>query len=196
MRRKISLFVSLLMIFGGMAGAVLALDPLNDQDADADPDRDNLSNAEEYVYATDPNDPDTDGAGCYDGWEVWYDYHRAVKVNSGTPIISDDYHFDPNDGSDEGVVDNLMILLQVRDADANRWTNDPDNDGWNNLHEFLVGSDPTNPNTDGDVYPDDSTDPNPLVSDGTDHEQDWEDDHPGNGGGGSGEGEGLAALMA
>ena len=37
---------------------------------DADPDSDQLSNYEEYLYYTDPTDPDTDGDGALDGIEV------------------------------------------------------------------------------------------------------------------------------
>ena len=43
-------------------------DPLAN-DADADPDDDDLSNALECQHGADPN-PDTDGDGLSDGWEV------------------------------------------------------------------------------------------------------------------------------
>jgi hypothetical protein len=41
----------------------------------ADPDHDGLTNRQEYEYGTDPNNPDTDGDGMPDGWEVhnWLD---------------------------------------------------------------------------------------------------------------------------
>ena len=35
-----------------------------------DPDRDGLSNSNEYYYKTDPFQADTDGDGCADGQEV------------------------------------------------------------------------------------------------------------------------------
>jgi hypothetical protein len=188
-KRKFAIFVSLLMIIGSCMGAAYALDPLDDADADADPDRDGLSNAQEFVYGTDPTNPDSDGAGAYDGWEIWYEYHRAID-SGANEYVSAGYHFDANSMQDEGVVENVHTLLQVRDNDASVNVNDPDNDGWNNLHEFWVGSDPTNPNTDGDCYDTDSVDPDPLISNGG---IETPDERPqGNGGGGSGVGLGPA----
>jgi len=184
--KKFAMFAGLLMITIAFTGLAAALDPLDKADAKADPDRDGLKNWEEYTYGTDPNDPDSDGAGAYDGWEVWYENHRGVDSNANG-IISESYHFDANYAGDEGLVANVHTLLQVRDADASVNVNDPDNDGWNNLHEFLVGSDPTNPNTDGDVYCQDSADPDPLVSNGNDGTG------PGNGGPGSGQGAGMGS---
>ena len=46
-----------------------SLNPLVD-DAEGDPDEDELSNLEEYEHGTNPNDPDTDGDTYYDGEEV------------------------------------------------------------------------------------------------------------------------------
>lgn len=184
------ILVCMIMVLGFIAGAASALDPLNDQDPDVDADRDGLTNIQEYRWGTDPTDPDSDGGGCYDGWEVWFENHRAVDVDTGEPLIDDDYHFGPNLEEDEGVVRNVDHLVQVRDRDANVDLNDPDGDGWNNLHESMYGTDPTNPNTDGDRYREDCSDPDPLVSNG--QPNDFEDDHPyhGNGGGGSGKGSG------
>jgi hypothetical protein len=189
--RKFAAIVGVLMLLACFTGLVNALDPLNDKDAEADPDRDNLTNWEEYQWATDPNDPDTDGAGCHDGWEANFDRLRAVDEN-GVEYIDPDYHFNPVLAEDEGFVANKVDLVQQRDADANVNVNDPDGDGWNNYHEFLVGSDPTNPNTDGDIYPEDSTDPNPLIED----YNEVENPGGGNGGGGSGQGQGMAVDHA
>jgi len=183
--KKLSLIVGFLMIFSAFAGLAVALDPLDGGDAKADPDRDGLKNLEEFTWGTDPTNPDSDGAGCFDGWEVWYETHRAVSnIDTGEFYISDSFHFDPNFASDEGIVANPNNLIQVRDGDASVNVNDPDNDGWNNLHEFLAGADPTNPNTDQDSYTEDSSDPDPLVS------NDDGEGGGGNGGNGSGEGEG------
>ncbi|NOQ53800.1 MAG: hypothetical protein GQ558_04245 [Thermoplasmata archaeon] len=45
------------------------------------------------------------------------------------------------------------------------WT-DLDEDGWTSYREFLEGTNPRDPNTDGDRYKFDSTDPYPLRFDG------------------------------
>jgi len=171
--KNFAVFAGMLMVIGCFAGMAYALDPLDGTDAKADNDRDNLKNADEFAYGTDPNDPDSDGAGAYDGWEVWYENHPSTDLGA--------YHFDPNYATDEGVVGDVHMLVQVRDADAMKSVNDPDDDGWNNFHEFLVGSDPTNPNTDGDMYTIDSADPDPLIS------NDSGEGGGGNGGNGSGE---------
>jgi hypothetical protein len=166
--KKAAFLVSFVMIVAAVAGLATA-DPLDPSDAQNDMDRDGLETLDEYTIGSDPTDPDSDGAGCYDGWEYYFETHRATD-KGGVVYISDNYHFSPVNADDEGIVTNMYQLIQVRDGDANVLVNDPDNDGWNNYHEFLVGSDPTNPNTDGDSFRTDSTDPDPLVSN---------DDHPG-----------------
>ena len=182
MMKKFTIFAGMLMVLSAFIGVAAALDPLDSDDAKADPDRDGLKNGEEFRYGTDPNDPDSDGAGALDGWEVWYDNHRADRnLDTGEKYVSAEYHFDANSAQDEGVVANVNNLIQVRDGDASVNVNDPDNDGWNNLHEYLVGSDPTNPNSDGDSYTEDSSDPDPLVSN--------DDGEGGGGNGGNGIGE-------
>lgn len=77
--------------------------PANQQDPDDDPDNDGLTNLEEFLLGTDPNDPDTDGDGWDDGVEVvreseplsgqsqpallnnvWVDFGYAGVVEAGT----------------------------------------------------------------------------------------------------------------
>jgi hypothetical protein len=185
----------MVMVLGAFAGMVNAMGPMDGINPKADYDKDGLTNAQEYTWGTDPNDPDSDGDGCYDGWEIWYETHRAVDKNQNT-IIDSKYHFDANFAGDAGLVANTNPdnLAQVRDGDANVLINDPDGDGWNNLHEFLAGTDPTNPNTDGDSYAQDSSDPDPLVSNdigetGGGNGGNGHTGNGGNGGGGSGIGE-------
>lgn len=109
-------------------------DPNDPDDPDLDLDGDGLTNREEYLNGTNPKNPDTDGDGLPDGYEVGYGLN---------PL-------DPT--GDNGTHGN------------------PDGDGWDNLEEYSYispdglyrGTDPLNPNTDGDEYPDDATDPFPL----------------------------------
>ena len=183
------------MVMGTFAGMAYGMGPMDGINPKADYDKDGLTNAQEYTWGTDPNDPDSDADGCYDGWEIWYETHRAVDGNQNG-IIDSNYHFDANFAGDAGMVANTNPggLIQVRDGDVNVLTNDPDGDGWNNLHEFLAGTDPTNPNTDGDSYVQDSADPDPLVSndkgeDGGGNGGNGHTGNGGNGGGGSGIGE-------
>jgi len=131
------------------------LNPFYGDDSDQDPDHDGLSNIMEYIYSTDPYDTDTDNGGIDDGWEAYFDRNRA-SFGPNSPYacfdsdgdglcdvnVDPDYKFDPADESDE------------RDY--------PDSDGWNNFREYCEGTDPTNPDTDGDGLVDDK-DPQGLV---------------------------------
>ncbi len=61
------------------------LDPLDDKDASEDPDNDELVNADEYSYGTDPTNEDTDGDTITDGQEV---------ENGTDPLVpNDDFQF-------------------------------------------------------------------------------------------------------
>jgi hypothetical protein len=186
--KRMFLLVSAIVMIIGCIHPAFAMDVTDGNEAKADQDRDGLTTLQEFVYGTDPNDPDSDGGGVYDGWEVWYDTHRAIDLKTGNEYIAKDYHFDPNWAGDDGVVADRDGLILERDQDASVFVNDPDNDGWNNLHEFLVGTDPTNPNTDGDCYLMDSADPHPTISEGECK------DPTENGGPGSGQGEWMAIL--
>jgi hypothetical protein len=169
--RTFAVMGAMVMFLGAFSGMAHGMPPLDSFHPDADNDKDGLKNGQEYLWGTDPIDPDSDGDGCPDGWEIWYDTHRAGK-DVQRPLIDPHYHFDANYDGDGGYVHfynhNKRDLYLIRDNDASVLTNDPDYDGWNNLHEFLVGSDPTNPNTDGDCYPQDSMDPDPFVNNDND----------------------------
>jgi len=69
-------------------------------DAAADPDGDGLSNAQEGVIGTDPNDPDTDDDGIDDGSETGND--ASVDVTDTDPLDAD--------SDDDGVLDGAELL--------------------------------------------------------------------------------------
>jgi|GEM_PF-6794887 len=117
-----------------------------------DTDSDGLTDYEEvFRYFTDPTIPDTDADGLYDGTEVHPERYAAEPSNATNPDTDGDgipdgweyfngeyvdYHWapDPNNASD---------------ADE-----DLDGDGLTNYQEYLAGTDPWNPDTDGDGMPD------------------------------------------
>jgi hypothetical protein len=135
--------------------SVQGLDPLFDDDSGKDPDGDGLTNIMEYVYGTDPYDSDTDNGGAPDGWEACFDQNRAVFAHDSAMARFDS----DGDGFNEVNVDPDCRFDPTNGADEYDF---PDSDGWNNLREFYAGTDPTNPDTDGD-YRDDDIDPEPLV---------------------------------
>uniref|UniRef100_UPI000AD42FB4 gliding motility-associated C-terminal domain-containing protein n=1 Tax=Lacinutrix himadriensis TaxID=641549 RepID=UPI000AD42FB4 len=111
-----------------------------------DCDGDGLTNGEEVATGTDPQNPDTDGDGLTDGEEVL-----------GLDDPSTD--LDPNDYGD-GISD----PNDPCDPIATGPTGDCDNDGLTNEEEETAGTDPQNPDTDGDGVLDgtevlDGTDP-------------------------------------
>lgn len=63
-------FVMVLLILSSAAAS--AWGPTDPTDKDVDPDGDKLTNLEEFKAGTNPLNPDTDGGGCPDGWEVRY----------------------------------------------------------------------------------------------------------------------------
>jgi hypothetical protein len=93
-------------------GAAYAFDPTDPNDALRDGDGDGLTAQEEFELGTDPSNPDSDGGGIPDGWEV-------------------EFGFDPTDREDD-----------LSDPDGDQWDNwveytkgtnpqdpDTDNDG-------------------------------------------------------------------
>jgi len=71
------------------------LDPLVGDDPGLDPDADGLTNLEEFLLETNPNNPDTDGDGMPDGWEAQYNYLGAGALN---PLVNDAAGDPDNDG--------------------------------------------------------------------------------------------------
>lgn len=153
-----------------LLGTGAALDPLDAGDAARDDDNDGLINLEEFIHGTDPTDPDTDADGCPDGWTVYYDENRAtwdpdsddLNVRASWEAYArydsdGDGAYDVNVDPSYGFDPNGMIAADGSSGEV-------DSDLWSNLQEYRHGTDPTNPDTDGDRRPDD-VDPEPLIYD-------------------------------
>ena len=96
-----------------------------------DSDSDGLTNKEEKVLGTDPDNPDTDGDGLSDGEEI-----RTYKTN---PLNGDS----DNDGLKDGA--------EVRQHKTDPTKADTDNDGLKDGEEInTYKTDPINPDTDND----------------------------------------------
>ena len=100
-----------------------------------DPDQDGLTNLEEFLADTDPNNPDTDGDGLDDYDELFV--HGTDPKNSDT------------DG------DGLNDYVEIYDHGTNPSDPDTDSDGLGDLDEVLTyGTNPNDTDTDGDSFPD------------------------------------------
>ena len=168
------------------------LDPTDPtDDPDGDPDGDGLTNEEERAAGTNPEVADTDGDGCSDGDET------------RTEPISDPTLFDTDAGGVgdcEERADGTHPAIPFDDVGQ-----DFDRDGIPNEAEAGFGTDPSDPDTDGDGCEDGAelvsvppTDPSEFdtdaggagdcdeLADGTDPTDYWDDI------GGDGDGDGLA----
>lgn len=142
MRFRYLLVLSLLLVIAGSASAFTdvdedgmddtwetdnGLDPADPSDAPSDPDRDDLTNLQEYLNWTDPNDLDSDGDEMDDGWEVLNGLDPLNASDAGADKDGDGYsnlkeykwHTDPDDledpvdggGPQETMADNSSIAV-------------------------------------------------------------------------------------
>jgi gliding motility-associated-like protein len=153
-------------------------DPLNACDPNPlalgtnDCDNDNLDNDGETANGTDPLNPDTDGDGINDGDEVngGSDPLNACDPNPAALVTNDcdndglDLTEETNEGTDpanpdtdgDGINDGDEVdggSDPLNPCDPNPLalgTNDCDNDNLDNDGEDAIGTDPLNPDTDGD----------------------------------------------
>lgn len=152
----------------------LSRNPFNPNDdvatlnSGVDTDGDGLADRLEGTLGTNPNRVDTDGDGYGDGLEVFA---------GSDPLDANSKPYDVNNNgipdSFEATYFNYTITPSTGpctpgpgclDPDG-----DPDNDGCTNLCEAIHGTDPTNPDTDGDGVSDgdelrDRTDPTSSIS--------------------------------
>jgi photosystem II stability/assembly factor-like uncharacterized protein len=103
------------------------------QDHHLDPDRDGLSNREEYLNDTDPNKADSDGDGLKDGLEVHLLGSNPMKRDSDGDALPDAWEYQ------------WSTDILKPDADL-----DPDMDQLNNFQEFEAGTDPFHMDSDYD----------------------------------------------
>jgi len=111
------------------------LDP-NLNDGQQDPDRDQLTNNQEFNIFTNPVRSDTDSDGMTDGWE----YQNGLD-----PLT--------NDAADDPDGDNLSNLQEFL-LGTNPGNPDTDGDGLTDKQEQLLGTNPVSPDTDSDGIPD------------------------------------------
>jgi hypothetical protein len=111
-------------------------------DSRQDPDGDGARNLQEWYFSSDPNNPDTDGVK--DGVELrlfadvhWPEDDASLLVDTDGDRIPDRWE------------DYAKTNQNVGDAN-----NDTDNDGNTNFEEWLAGTDPHNPDSDGDGWSD------------------------------------------
>ncbi len=156
----------------------------NDAPTTTDFDFDGLSDADEYAHGTDPTNPDSDADGLWDGPEVAGtdnsdNSHGFGATDPNDPDSDDDGldDFPEIDGSDNDFVlhgfgatnpnspfsdgDSLPDGWEVQygfnpnsDAGGDGDSADPDSDGLDNAGEYANGTDPTNPDSDGDAVRD------------------------------------------
>lgn len=108
-----------------------------------DADYDDLTDAEELILGTDPNNPDTDGDGLTDGNEVHgiTCKYQGVFVNSSTNPLNPDSDGDTlTDGQE------CLTLLTYPNA------TDSDVDGLADNEELVYGTTPSVADTDYDTY--------------------------------------------
>lgn len=121
-----------------------------------DSDGDGLSDDDEEVLGTDPNNPDSDGDGMPDGWELSNDLDPLTANSDGdadndglTDLQEHQNGTDPNnpDSDGDGLSDGDEVTIYGSDPNKP----DSDGDGLSDGDEVNIhGSNPGNPDSDGD----------------------------------------------
>ncbi|HMQ10416.1 MAG TPA: OmpA family protein [Oligoflexia bacterium] len=128
--------------------------PADDPWLDEDADNDGVTNGQENVAGTNPNNPDSDTDGCTDGCEIfgttamcpyddpenaaWFPGMGTVMSPVTNPLLVDS---DADGCNDCLEATTLFTNPNVADTDA---------DGANDCQEYGAGTDPNNPDSDGD----------------------------------------------
>ena len=122
-------------------------------------DHDGLTNAEEFIAGTDHRNPDSDGDGLRDGFEL-----ATLGLD---PLVADSDGDGTADGDEDEDGDGLSNLAEQA-AGSDPTVADTDGDGLNDGDEVAAGTDPTKADTDGDGLSDSeegTAGTDPLVAD-------------------------------
>jgi hypothetical protein len=128
------------------AGMTAALNPLQGDDWQYDPDNDGLTNRDEFIAGSDPNNWDTDGDSLPDGWEV---ENSLDPADPSDALLDNDYF-----GGEEFASYSQVEPPYTNVAEYYRSYGIDEKTG----EELYAPTDPNNPDTDGDgiLDPDDS----------------------------------------
>ena len=145
-------------------------------DAGGDLDADGLTNINEFLHGTRPDQADTDGDGMPDGWEVTQLLNPLANDavsdadNDGLVNLAEYQHGTNATSSDtdgDAMPDGWEVAHGL-DPKINDAGGDLDADGLTNLREYAIGTLPSCPDTDNDGRPDGleiTMGCNPLVPD-------------------------------
>jgi Tol biopolymer transport system component len=135
-------------------------DPSDRSDPEGDNDGDGLTNAQEWELGTDPYNPDSDGDELSDGEEVLEVRTNPLDPDSDAdglsdgreaPSCTDPLNWD-TDGDERG--DGEEVAQDTDPCDPNDRSpgeRDNDGDGLTNSQEWELGTNPEDPDTDGDA---------------------------------------------
>jgi hypothetical protein len=107
--------------------------------ADRDVDFDDLSDTEELLLKTDPDNPDTDGDGLWDGWEVKITNGVDLRALGASPLHKDifvemDYML--REDATNGLGPNAIVIGEIERSFAD--ANVPNPDGLRGINIHLV----------------------------------------------------------
>ncbi len=102
---------------------------------------------------TDPTRNDTDNDGYPDGWEYWFWYESNIHGRVGSRY--NPFNIAQGDLIDDSEIVTAFDPRSPRSAYSEPlWRDDFDNDGLLDVEELVLGTDPTNWDTDGDIMAD------------------------------------------